>query len=149
MIPAGVEFGDELIPAAPFLLPRQQELGPAAAKAVAKLRASIRPAPRQPPAPLILEEDRSAGARGEDSLVADIAQGPFAGKNYADAEDRFVRFLRIERSPKAEARARFYTGQIQYFRGDYQNAFLTFLLASEHYYAETQPWLDACFAELQ
>jgi hypothetical protein len=149
MIPAGVEFGDELIPSAPFLLPRQQELGPAAAKAVARLRASIRPAPRQPPVPVILEEDRAAGARGEDSLVADIVQGPFAAKSYTDAEDRLQRFLRIERGPKAEARAHYYIGQIQYLRGDFQDAFLTFLLANELYYAETQPWIDACFVELE
>jgi hypothetical protein len=55
MIPAGVEFGDELIPSPPFLLPRQQELGPATAKAVARLRASIRPASPPPVRPVIGE----------------------------------------------------------------------------------------------
>jgi hypothetical protein len=148
MIPAGVEFGDELIPSPPFLLPRQQELGPATAKAVARLRSNIRPSPRPPMGPVILEEDRSAQARGEDSILAGIVQSSFADRNYADAEDRLDRFLRIERSARAQARTNFYLGQIRYLRGDLKEAFLAFLLASDRYYEDTQPWLDACFAEL-
>lgn len=148
MIPAGVEFGDELIPSPPFLLPRQQELGPATAKSVARLRSSIRPAPRPPMSPVILEEDGSTQARGEDSILAGIVQSSFADRNYADAEDRLARFLRIKRSAKAQARTNFYLGQIRYLRGDLKEAFLAFLLAADRYYEETQPWLDACFAEL-
>ena len=148
MIPAGVEFGDELIPSPPFFLPRQQELGPATAKSVARLRASIRPSPRAPMSPVILEEDRSSQTRGEDSILAAIVQSSFADRNYADAEDRLGRFLRIERSAKAKARTNFYLGQIRYLRGDLREAFLAFLLSLDHYYGETQPWLQACFSEL-
>ena len=148
MIPAGVEFGDELIPSPPFLLPRTQELGPATAKSVARLRASIRPGPRAPMSPTVLEVDRSTQGRGEDAILAEIVQSSFAARAYAEAEDRLTRFLRIDRSAAAKARASFYVGQVRYLRGDAQNAFLSFLLALDAYYEETQPWLDACFAEL-
>jgi hypothetical protein len=148
MIPAGVEFGDELIPSPPFLLPRERELAPATAKAVARLRASIRPSARAPMAPAVLEEDTSSQARGEEAILAAIVQESFAVRNYADAEDRITRFLRIDRSAKVEARASFYLGQIRYLRGDARGAFLAFLLALDRYYEQAQPWLDACFAEL-
>jgi TolA-binding protein len=148
MIPAGVEFGDELIPSPPFLLPRQQELSPTTAKAVARLRSGIRPAPAPSPSPVILEEERSGQARGEDTILANVVQSSFATKNYADAEDKLLRFLRIQREGRAEARAHFYLGQIYFFQGDAQSAFLSFLLANDAYYEATQPWLDACFAAL-
>ena len=98
--------------------------------------------------PVLLEEDKSGQARGEDSILAEIAQTSFASRNYADAEDKLTRFLRIGRSAKVEARAHFYVAQIQYLRGDLRDAFLTFLLADEIYYEDAQPWIDACFAEL-
>ena len=148
MIPAGVEFGDELIPSPPFLLPRQQELSPTTAKAVARLRSGIRPAPAPSPSPVILEEERSGRARGEDSILAELVQSSFASKNYTEAESKLLRFLRIEREGRAEARAHFYLGQIYFFRGDARSAFLSFLLANDAYYEATQTWLDLCFTAL-
>jgi hypothetical protein len=148
MIPTGVEFGDELIPSPPFLLPRQQELGAATAKSVARFRAAVRPAPTPPIGPAILEEERAAQPLGEESILAEIIQTSFASGNYTDAEDRLERFLRIERSSRTKARASFYLGQILFLRGDVREAFLAFLLANDAYYADTQPWVDAAFAAL-
>jgi len=149
LIPTGVEFGDELIPSPPFLLPPTRPLSPATVKAVAAITAAI-PAPPTPRMKrVILDADRAARTAGADTGVREIVQSYFSAGKDSDTKDLIRTYLRIERSASIEARAHFYLGQIEYFAGNHRSAFMEFLLCQDNYYTATQPWLEACFVRLQ
>ncbi len=149
-IDSGVEQGVEWTSSLPFLLPEQIEsLKPATNKAIAKIFSGFSESVSPEIQLEILEVDQGGNNGGEEYALKDILQEQFLQGNFSQAEALFYKFLSIRRSGDIEARTHFYLAQSLYFQEKYREAFLTFLLAMDHYYTQIQPWLEACYQKLQ
>jgi len=149
-IDSGVEQGEELTSSLPFLLPEQIEsLKPATNKAIARIFSGFSKSVSPEIQLEILEVDQGGNNGGEEYALKSILQEQLLQGNYSQAEALFNKFLSIRRSGDIEARTHFYLAQSLYFQEKYREAFLTFLLAMDHYYTQIQPWLEACYQKLQ
>jgi len=149
-IDSGVEQGEELTSSLPFLLPEQIEsLKPATNKAIARIFSGFSESVSPEIQLEILEVDQGGNNGGEEYALKSILQEQLLHGNYLQAEALFNKFLSIRRSGDIEARTHFYLAQSLYFQEKYREAFLTFLLAMDHYYTQIQPWLEACYQKLQ
>lgn len=149
-INSGVEQGGELTSSLPFPLPEQIEsLKPATNKAIAKIFSGFSESVSPEIQLEILEADQGGNSGREGHALMEILQKQLLQGNFSQAEALFSKFLSIRRSSDIEARTHFYLAQSLYFQGKYREAFLTFLLALNHYYTQIQPWLEACYQKLQ
>jgi hypothetical protein len=85
---------------------------------------------------------------GEDRVLRGIVQGSFAKGQWEEAGEELNRYLSIHRSAIAEARARYYRGQVLYFLGSYRPAFFEFLLVRNYFPVEANEWMESCIAAL-
>jgi hypothetical protein len=148
-ITAGVQSGmlitDADLPAVPAL----RKVGPATEKAVALLRSGL-PEPGAAVRPVqVLRSDTTPTPDGELSRLQEIVRGPFLGGEVIAAHKALQDFLSLPRSRDLEARARFYLGQVYSIEGKPRDALLEFLVSSEYFYQESEPWIDACFVKLE
>jgi TolA-binding protein len=91
----------------------------------------------------VFPEDLQSGAAGEDYQLRSIVQGYFSLHEWDRAEEELKRFLALPRKGQNQAKARFYLGQIYYFRGNSREALFEFLEAREKYPVEANPWIQA------
>jgi len=128
--------------------PDTRELSPATEEAVAEiLRGIVDPGPAKMSV-VVLEIDQAEAQGGEDYVLKNILRGRLASEEYAAAEQELVDFLSVRRESKLAARANFYLGQARFFQGRYEEALIDFLSAREQFYADADPWVDACFDRL-
>jgi hypothetical protein len=130
-------------------LPAPEPVSAATEAAIQQLLKDAGQAPKPAPSPAFLPGDQGAqSGAGADGLV-DIVQGSFSHGDMGGAQQKLLGYLSVPRSQQAAARARFYLGQSDWFLGKTREALLEFLSASELYYQESQPWIDAALETLE
>jgi hypothetical protein len=150
--PLGVDLG--VLPGAPAAdsypasLPLVRNVSADAERAIQRLLAVARKKPRPAPTPDILPGDLGQPTGGDAGRLLYIIQWEFQGGRMTAARQQLVDFLSQPRSPEVAAHARFYLGQSALLLGDPQEALIQLLLASDYYYRESQPWIDAAIDEL-
>lgn len=125
-------------------------LSPSTSKAIASLlkKSSIRTPSK--PTPVILEAERATQiSGGEEYTLKVITEESFSHQQWEQAEKELKEFLSIHHSELVEKRARFYLGQVYYYRNKLKQAFMEFLLARDTLFSQVEPWLDAIFRELR
>jgi hypothetical protein len=123
-------------------LPPPRPVSPETSKAISILLAKTPPAKKVAPPVRVLPEESAAPAGGEDYALSLITGGKIASKDWAGAIDQLRKYLSLNRSPKAAARARFYLGEALVSTGSMQDAFFDFISARDFYPIETKPWID-------
>ncbi len=119
-----------------------QPVSPETQKAIASLLARAPEGKTVMPATRLLPEELSAPSGGEDYALSLIVSDRIAAKDWAAAVDQLRKYLSLNRSPRASARAHFYLGEALAFMGSGRDAFFEFLSAREFYPAETKPWIE-------
>jgi len=138
----GVESGAAALPGG-LPVPPPSPLKPETRKAVSRLLRNSRELLSSPPGLAILPEDLEASAAGgEEYTLRTIVRDRLAKQDWKGASDELARYLSLNRSPEAAARARFYRGQALAFSGQYREAFFEFLLAQDRHYRESNLWID-------
>lgn len=138
----GVEAGSEALPGG-LPVPPASPLRPETQKAVSRLSGNAKNPPANPPGLRILPEDQESSAvGGEEYTLRTIVRDRLARKDWKGASDELARYLSLNRSPVAAARARFYRGQALAYSGQYREAFFEFLLAQDILYAPSNLWID-------
>jgi TolA-binding protein len=130
-------------------LPSPRAVSDATKKSITVLQQSVTPAGRGSPRPQVLPSDTTPTPGGELARLQEIVQGPFLGGDMTGAQQGLQDFLSLPRKPDLNARARFYLGQVDFFRGKVRDALLEFLTAQDFYYQESAPWIDACYTALE
>lgn len=131
-----------------FRLPEQTPVSQATNQAIGEIMKGIDGGQGSQMSLEILEDDRTPAAGGELSSLQTIVSGQFGKAGFAEVERLIRDFLSVERSPKVEARARFYLGQVMLFQKKPREAAMEFIIAQDYFYHETQPWLDECLREI-
>jgi hypothetical protein len=129
-------------------LPPARSVSPETAKAIAVLLAKAPSLTLEMPATHTLPEELAAPTGGEDYALSLIVSDRMAAKDWAGAADQLRKYLSLNRSPKASARARFYLGEALAFTGAGKDAFFEFLSARDYYPLETKPWIDYVLSTL-
>lgn len=138
----GVTAGSEALSGG-LPVPPDAPLKPETRKAVARILRSEALPPASPPELRILPEDLEAtAAGGEEYTLRTIVRDRLAKKDWKGASDELARYLSLNRSPGAAARARFYRGQALAYSGEYREAFFEFLLAQDILYLPSNQWID-------
>jgi len=101
------------------------------------------------PATRILPEELSIPSGGEDYSLSLIVSERIVAKDWPAAIDQLRKYLSLNRSPKASARARFYLGEALASSGSSRDSFFEFLFAREFYPIETKPWIEYVLSILQ
>ena len=117
-------------------------ISPETAKAIESLLASTPPIRPALPAVKALPEERAAPSGGEDYALSLIVTGKIIPKDWIGAQDQLRKYLSLNRSPKAAARAHFYLGESLVSTGASRDAFFEFLSAREFYPMETKLWIE-------
>lgn len=146
LLTLGSGDSNSMLGAPPPAVPAQ--LSAAASKAVATLLAGAAERKLPERKPRAFPQDLETPAGGEEYVLRSIVQGPFAKKNWEESARQIARYLSLSRTPKSEARARYYLGQAYYFSGKHPEALFEFLLAQSQYYAESQEWINAILPRL-
>jgi hypothetical protein len=129
-------------------LPPLRSVSPDTAKAITAILAGAPRIVLSMPAPGILPEELAAPAGGEDYALSLIVSDRIASKDWTGATDQLRKYLSLNRSPKAAARARYYLGEALAFTGSERDAFFEFLSARDFYPLETKPWIDYVLSTL-
>jgi len=90
----------------------------------------------------ILSVDYGSDDGASGSILKDILEGPFSRQEWSEAELELIQLsasLNLDKQMKA--RILFYKGECQYFQYRLQDAFLSFLVSSDCYYAESRRWM--------
>ena len=141
-----LESGSGLINSVASLLPREKSISAETENIVADLLQKIYLQEDVAVLPLqVMDIDTIESEFGEAHTLQTIINDYLKTGKYEEAESELDTFLRINRSSEITARSHFYRGQAYYFQNNYQSALLEFLITSDVYYAETQPWIDNCF----
>jgi hypothetical protein len=99
--------------------------------------------------PDILAAERSPGGEKNQGLVlATIVNDSFALGNYELSIRQLENLLTIPLGEDLEYRTRYYYGQSLYFQGEYERAFLQFVLIRDWDYAKTKIWMDRILADM-
>jgi len=128
--------------------PEPQELSPETVAALAPLRGNGDGPDPEEPRLVILPEERISADKGPDFTLATIVNGTLERGNWAEGQELLENFRTLPLDEEITARVHFYLGQSHFFQGDYRTAFLEFLLAREHYFAASEPWLDSILKRL-
>jgi Uncharacterized protein conserved in bacteria len=129
--------------------PELKTVSPETEKAIALLLAKAPDIVRAMPVTKILPEELSSPSGGEDYALSVIVSEKIASKDWANAADQLRKYLSLNRSPKAAARARFYLGQALAHQGANRDSFFEFLSAQPYYPVETKPWIEYVLAALR
>jgi hypothetical protein len=126
-------------------IPAPEPMSPEAAKAVENIQ-KAKPNPPELKKPRAFRRDLEPSAGGEESVLRDIVQGPFAKQDWEASQTELLRYLSLPRSKLSEARARFYLGQAYYFSGSNRDALVEFLMVQSQYPEEANEWITAVLA---
>ena len=118
-------------------------------KAIAALLLKSPPVNTAMPATRILPEELSIPSGGEDYSLSLIVSERIVAKDWLAAIDQLRKYLSLNRSPKASARARFYLGEALAYSGSSRDSFFEFLSARDFYPIETKPWIEYVLSILQ
>ena len=130
-------------------LPERKRLSSSALTALAEILGPIQGELWSEPSPVILDLDRGHSDERLQGILMDILEGPFERKEWETAESEFFALSASNGIDEAmKARIQFYKGQCQYFLGDLQASFLSFLYASDHYYFEARKWMLTIYADV-
>ncbi|MDC7221982.1 MAG: hypothetical protein PQJ59_18780 [Spirochaetales bacterium] len=91
----------------------------------------LRDEPFQQSSPI---NDKLKGILGEDLLK----------NRFDEAEKRLLTMLNEVEDDEISSRIHFYRGQCHYFLGNYETAYLEFLLGRDNFYNESVKWMDFC-----
>jgi hypothetical protein len=137
------------LPASPIELPVRRELSQDTEKALGAIM-SLAPSIQRPLPPMrLLPEELAAPSGGEDYALSLIVTDKLVKRDWATAIDQLRKYLSLNRSATASARARFYLGQALVFSGSYRDAFFEFLTAKAFFPTESAPWIDYVLAVLR
>lgn len=146
---SNIQTGAPLPGPSPSVVPDQTPLSQSTAAAVSSLLGTL---PAEKPVeikPVVLDPEKGEVAGGgEEYLLKQIVDGPFASSDWKKAISELTGYLNIRHSAAIENRARFYLGEAYYFDGQYRKSFLEFLYAENALYTEVQPWMNALFTKL-
>ncbi len=99
--------------------------------------------------PVILPlDERAPETVGFDLALFTVLQTEFQAGNWDGAVTQLENLLLQPLDAALRARVYYYLGQALYFRGDRNDAVVSFILARDRLYRETAPWLDAILREL-
>jgi len=124
-------------------------LAPDSEKAVAAILAKAPPIKSPLPSLTILPEERGSPSGGEDYALSLIVSQKLARGDWAASTDQLRKYLSLNRSEKAAARAHFYLGEALAFAGAYRDGFFEFLSARAYYPIECAPWIAYVLAALR
>ena len=124
-------------------------VSPETEKAVSALLAKAPEVKHPMPDTRLLPEELSPPSGGEDYALSLIVGDKIAAKDWAVAVDQLRKYLSLNRSPKASARAHFYLGESLTAMGSSRDAFFEFLSARDFYPIETKPWIDFVLSTLR
>ncbi len=137
------------IPQIDGVLPERAELS---VEALSALAAALNPDQGTlwvKPEPVILDIDRGSSNERRQLLLKEILESSFYEKKWVEAEAELFALSATNGLDGAEkARILFYSGQCQYFQDNLPSAFLSFLLASDHYYVESREWMLRIYGDL-
>lgn len=138
------------LPSAPVEAPARQEISSETEKALGgSILAIAVPIERPLPSLHLLSEELSAPSGGEDYALSLIVTEKLIKRDWAEAIDQLHKYLSLNRSTDASARARFYLGQALAYSGAYRDSFFEFLSARARYPKESAPWIDYVLASLR
>ncbi len=129
-------------------LPEPRELSAETVAAIGPLRGNGEGRSPEEPRLVILPEERISADKGPDFTLATIVNGTLGRGNWAEGQELLENFRTLPLDEDITARVHFYLGQSHFFQGDYRTAFLEFLLARDHYFSATDPWLDTILERL-
>jgi hypothetical protein len=134
----------------PMELPQTKTLSTETAKAVDQLTtlSGWKEAPI-PPVYVFPEDTALAGSVGEEYTLRSIIADQFAKKNWAEAVDRFSKYLSIHRTAQTAARAQFYLGEAFAETGNLRDAVFAFLISENEYAPQTRAWIEYLLRKLQ
>ena len=101
------------------------------------------------PAPVVLPEERSATQKGAAQYLLQIQQAYLGPKDWKGAQQALETLLKLSLDDRTEARARFYLGETLAYQKAYRQSFVEFLSARAFYPAETTPFLEGLFIQLE
>jgi hypothetical protein len=100
------------------------------------------------PTPTILPSNKGATEQKEEQMIQAVLKGPFKNRNWKETLFQLDLLTRLPLSEGTRSEVYFYRGQAKFFLAQYRESAMDFLLASRHYFSETQPWLDAILQTL-
>ncbi|MFP4643264.1 MAG: tetratricopeptide repeat protein [Spirochaetales bacterium] len=137
-------------PLPPSALPSigRESLDPETEEAIDRLLEGEESGQRNRPEATILDEpeDRQDSENGR--TLQQIVEATIGRERWDDAVDYLTSFLSHTRSPEMERRVYFYLGQAYYFRSEHRKAVLYLLQATDQYYAESRPFINAALNAL-
>ncbi len=99
--------------------------------------------------PYILDKDSNAeNAIGDDYTLYTIVSSYVAPEDWANAEQELLKFLQINRTADATARANFYLAQVYYFQQNYRTAVTHFQRAERLYPFYAKKWIEETLDKL-
>jgi len=138
------------LPSSPVEAPPKRELAPETEKALVASILPLAPPIKRPLPPLyILPTELEAPSGGEDYALSLIVTDKLVKRDWTAAVDQLRKYLSLNRSVGASARARFYLGQALAYSGSYRDAFFEFLSARALYPTESGPWIEYVLAALR
>ncbi|MCX7025733.1 MAG: hypothetical protein NT080_14135 [Spirochaetes bacterium] len=129
-------------------LPEPRQLTIETEKALRRYLAGIPSLSMEIPRLRVFQEDLKPAAGAEDYTLGIIARDKLQRGVYVEAADHLIRYLSIQRTPNAAARAHFYRGEALAFSGSLRDAFFEFLLAEDRYYVESNEWINYILEKL-
>lgn len=130
-------------------LPERKKLTASVISALAEVLDPIQGELWEEPNPVILDLDRGHSDDRLQCLLMDILNGSFEERKWETAESELFALSASNGIDGAmKARIQFYRGQCQYYLGDLQSAFLSFLYASDHYYPESRKWMLTIYDDI-
>jgi len=92
----------------------------------------------QKPSPHRLSIDRSSGKTPKELLA--VLDKDFADQKWQSAYNSLIYLLKSDYTVREKSRVYYYMGQCSYFQGEWQRAYLEFLLAEKSYSRESGYW---------
>jgi hypothetical protein len=103
------------------------------------------PVPEEPE-PEILIDDFAGFSSPEEKKLHNVLSGSFKKREWEKANDELFRILaEYSISKPLKDRILFYRGECFYFSGNYNSAFLSFLISSDNYYVESSKWMKQIY----
>lgn len=142
------EAGNPLPHSSEYGLPKAVLLPSATQKVLVDLVAPL-PEPQIPlPTPTVLPSNKGATDQKEEQMIQAVLKGPFKNRNWKETLFQLDLLARLPLSEGTRSEVYFYRGQGKFFLAQYRESAMDFLLASRHYFSETQPWMDAILQTL-
>jgi len=128
--------------------PPSRAVSPETSKAISVLLAKAPTTLKAKPAADLLPEEKAPPTGGEDYALSLIAKEKILGKDWPGAIDQLRKYLSLNRTPRAAARARFYLGEALASAGTMQDAFFEFISARDFYPVQSKAWIDYVLSSL-